>query len=107
MRNLECRVMRGPELLRPDNLAHAGTIASNAARSRYRIAWPICIAGRCRPPDASLIHGVLRSYPAERMNGGPCATRHHLHEISKVRLRILARPYEINETSLARLELDL
>jgi hypothetical protein len=41
------------------------------------------------------------------MNGGPYATSRHLHEISKVRLRIPARPYEINKTNLARQELGL
>ena len=59
----------------------------------WRCARPWRAAGRIRRSD--------------RMNGGPYATSRHLHEISKVRLRILARPYEINETSLARLELDL
>ena len=41
------------------------------------------------------------------MNVGPYATSRLLHEVSEVRLRIPASLYEINETSLARLELGL
>ena len=102
MRNLECRVMRGPELLRPDNLAQQPQMplaVDTVSPEPHRI----------RPPGAALIHGVLPvvSRRGDRMNGGPYATSRHLHEISKVRLRIPARPYEINETSFARLELGL
>ena len=41
------------------------------------------------------------------MNAGPYVTTRHLHEVNKARLRIPACLYEINETSLAYLELGL
>jgi hypothetical protein len=50
---------------------------------------------------AALVHGVLPviSRRGGCMNACPYATRRHLHEISKVRLRIPTCLYEINETT--------